>query len=56
MYNHIPSHLQDLYESSEEMREWKNKERFDIDHHALNRHDRRVIKAIYRKLKKKQLC
>lgn len=28
-------------------------ELFDIDHHALNRHDRRVIKAKYRKLKNK---
>lgn len=28
-------------------------ELFDLDHHALNRHDRRAIKAKYRKLRKK---
>jgi len=36
------------------MREFKMNERFDLEHHALNRHDRRRIKAEYRK-KRRQL-
>ena len=30
------------------------KERFDFEHHAINRHDRRVIKSKYRKLNKRK--
>ena len=33
---------------------YKNIERFDLEHHAINRHDRRVIKSKYRKLNKKK--
>lgn len=29
-------------------------ERFDLEHHAINRHDRRVIKSKYRKLDKRK--
>lgn len=29
-------------------------ERFDLEHHAINRHDRRVIKSKYRKLNKRR--
>ena len=29
-------------------------ERFDLEHHAINRHDRRVIKSKYRKLNKRK--
>ena len=29
-------------------------ERFDLEHHAVNRHDRRVIKSKYRKLNKRK--
>ena len=29
-------------------------ELFDIEHHAINRHDRRVIKSKYRKLNKRR--
>ena len=28
--------------------------RFDLEHHAINRHDRRVIKSKYRKLNKRK--
>lgn len=61
MDKHIPSHLQEVYEESEHqmdfdpnMHKWKMNERFDLEHHALNRHDRRRIKAEYRK-KRRQL-
>ena len=33
---------------------YKDMERFDLEHHAINRHDRRVIKSKYRKLNKKK--
>ena len=33
---------------------YKNVERFDLEHHAINRHDRRVIKSKYRKLNKRK--
>ena len=33
---------------------YKDMERFDLKHHAINRHDRRVIKSKYRKLNKKK--
>ena len=33
---------------------YKDMERFDIEHHAINRHDRRVIKSKYRKLNKRK--
>ena len=33
---------------------YKNIERFDLEHHAINRHDRRVIKSKYRKLNKRR--
>lgn len=33
---------------------YKNMERFDLEHHAINRHDRRVIKSKYRKLNKRR--
>lgn len=29
-------------------------ERFDLEHHAINRHDRRAIKSKYRKLNKRR--
>lgn len=29
-------------------------ERFDLEHHAINRHDRRVIKSKYNKLNKRR--
>lgn len=29
-------------------------ERFDLEHHAINRHDRRVIKSKYRKINKRK--
>ena len=32
---------------------YKDMERFDLEHHAINRHDRRVIKSKYRKLNKR---
>ena len=34
--------------------DYKDMERFDLEHHAINRHDRRVIKSKYRKLNKKK--
>ena len=33
---------------------YKDIERFDLEHHAINRHDRRVIKSKYRKLNKRR--
>ena len=33
---------------------YKDMERFDIEHHAINRHDRRAIKSKYRKLNKRK--
>ena len=30
------------------------KERFDLEHHVINRHDRRAIKSKYRKLNKRK--
>lgn len=36
-------------EDDNTIRNWKMNERFDLEHHALNRHDRRRIKAEYRK-------
>ena len=33
---------------------YKDMERFNIEHHAINRHDRRVIKSKYRKLNKRR--
>ena len=33
---------------------YKDMECFDFEHHAINRHDRRVIKSKYRKLNKKK--
>ena len=36
------------------IRGYKNMERFDLEHHAVNRHDRRVIKSKYRKLNKRR--
>lgn len=35
-------------------RNYENIERFDLEHHAINRHDRRVIKSKYRKLNKRR--
>ena len=32
---------------------YKDMERFDLEHHAINRHDRRVIKSKYKKLNKR---
>ena len=32
---------------------YKDMERFDLEHHAINRHDRRVIKSKYRKFNKR---
>ena len=34
--------------------DYKDMERFDLEHHAINRHDRRVIKSKYRKLNKRK--
>ena len=33
---------------------YKDMERFDLEHHAVNRHDRRAIKSKYRKLNKRR--
>ena len=33
---------------------YKDMERFDLEHHAINRHDRRVIKSKYRKLNERK--
>lgn len=33
---------------------YKYKESFDLEYHAINRHDRRVIKSKYRKLNKRK--
>lgn len=33
---------------------YENMERFDLEHHAINRHDRRAIKSKYRKLNKRR--
>ena len=33
---------------------YKDMECFDLEHHAINRHDRRVIKSKYRKLNKRK--
>lgn len=33
---------------------YNDMERFDLEHHAINRHDRRVIKIKYRKLNKRK--
>ena len=33
---------------------YKDMERFDLEHHAINRHDRRAIKSKYRKLNKRK--
>lgn len=33
---------------------YDNMEHFDLEHHAINRHDRRVIKSKYRKLNKRK--
>ena len=34
--------------------DYKDMERFDLEHHAINRHDRRAIKSKYRKLNKRR--
>lgn len=34
--------------------DYEDMEHFDIEHHAINRHDRRVIKSKYNKLKKRR--
>lgn len=34
--------------------DYEDMERFDLEHHAINRHDRRVIKSKYNKLKKRR--
>lgn len=34
--------------------DYKDMEGFDLEHHAINRHDRRVIKSKYRKLNKRR--
>ena len=34
--------------------DYKDMGRFDLEHHAINRHDRRVIKSKYRKLNKRK--
>ena len=34
--------------------DYEDMERFDLEHHAINRHDRRVIKSKYRKLNKRK--
>ena len=33
---------------------YNDMERFDLEHHAINRHDRRIIKSKYRKLNKRR--
>ena len=33
---------------------YEDMERFDLEHHAINRHDRRAIKSKYRKLNKRR--
>lgn len=33
---------------------YEDMERFDLEYHAINRHDRRVIKSKYRKLNKRK--
>lgn len=33
---------------------YENMEHFDLEHHAINRHDRRVIRSKYRKLNKRR--
>lgn len=33
---------------------YEDMERFDLEHHAVNRHDRRVIKSKYMKLNKRR--
>ena len=33
---------------------YEDMELFDLEHHAINRHDRRVIKSKYRKLNKRR--
>lgn len=33
---------------------YEDMERFDLEHHAINRHDRRAIKSKYRKLNKRK--
>lgn len=33
---------------------YEDMKRFDLEHHAINRHDRRVIKSKYRKLNKRR--
>jgi hypothetical protein len=33
---------------------YNDMERFELEHHAVNRHDRRVIKSKYRKLNKRR--
>ena len=33
---------------------YEDMEHFDLEHHAINRHDRRVIKSKYRKLRKRR--
>lgn len=33
---------------------YKDMELFDLEHHAINRHDRRAIKSKYRKLNKRK--
>lgn len=35
------------------MHKWEMNERFEINHRSLNRHDRRRIKAKYRKKRRK---
>lgn len=35
---------------------YENMKHFDLEHHAINRHDRRVIKSKYRKLNKRKKC
>ena len=34
---------------------YEDMEHFDLEHHAINRHDRRVIKSKYRKLNKRKI-
>ena len=34
--------------------DYENIKRFDFEHHAVNRHDRRAIKAKYNKFKKRK--
>nr|DAQ92223.1 MAG TPA: hypothetical protein [Crassvirales sp.] len=33
---------------------YEDMKHFDLEHHAINRHDRRVIKSKYRKLNKRR--